>query len=54
MSSWANEYRPSSHQLTYRTGKHVVANLYCMACDTLLGWMYISAPNGHEKYKEGM
>lgn len=42
-----------SYQLTHRTGKHVVANLYCMGCNALLGWMYISAPNGHEKYKEG-
>ena len=39
--------------LTRRTGKHVVANLYCISCNGLLGWMYISAPNGHEKYKEG-
>jgi hypothetical protein len=39
--------------LTFRTGKHVVANLFCVGCDALLGWMYISAPNGHEKYKEG-
>jgi hypothetical protein len=45
--------RPSI-RLTFRTGKHVVANLYCAGCNALLGWMYISAPNGHEKYKEGI
>lgn len=46
--------QPRAIILKIRTGKHVVADLYCVRCDTLLGWMYISAPNGHEKYKEGI
>ncbi|RSH78952.1 uncharacterized protein EHS24_001875 [Apiotrichum porosum] len=35
------------------TGKHTVADLHCAACNAELGWMYIKAPNGEQRYKEG-
>lgn len=40
-------------KLTDRTGKHTVADLQCAACGGDLGWMYIKAPNGDQRYKEG-
>jgi len=54
MSVFRSHTRPEPFELISRTGQHVVADLFCVSCDTLLGWMYISAPNGHEKYKEGV
>lgn len=39
--------------LTCRTGKHTVADLHCASCDAEVGWMYIKAPNGEQRYKEG-
>ncbi|RXK38792.1 hypothetical protein M231_03968 [Tremella mesenterica] len=38
---------------TVITGTHTVADLLCSSCDTSLGWMYIKAPNGDQRYKEG-
>ncbi|WVN91156.1 uncharacterized protein L203_106410 [Cryptococcus depauperatus CBS 7841] len=35
------------------TGTHTVADLQCANCDASLGWMYIKAPNGEQRYKEG-
>jgi len=35
------------------TGMHTVADLHCASCDSALGWMYIKAPNGEQRYKEG-
>ncbi|WWD20983.1 hypothetical protein CI109_105463 [Kwoniella shandongensis] len=35
------------------TGLHTVADLHCASCNTSLGWMYIKAPNGDQRYKEG-
>ncbi|KAK8843478.1 hypothetical protein IAR55_007137 [Kwoniella newhampshirensis] len=35
------------------TGTHTVADLHCASCNTSLGWMYIKAPNGEQRYKEG-
>lgn len=36
-----------------RTGTHTVADLLCAGCNAPLGWMYIKAPNGEQRYKEG-
>lgn len=36
-----------------RTGTHTVADLHCASCRAALGWMYIKAPNGEQRYKEG-
>ena len=35
------------------TGLHVVADIYCNACDTRLGWKYVEAFEENQKYKEG-
>ncbi|AFR95907.2 hypothetical protein C343_04010 [Cryptococcus neoformans C23] len=35
------------------TGTHTVADLLCASCKESLGWMYIKAPNGDQRYKEG-
>ena len=35
------------------TGLHVVADIYCNACDTRLGWKYVEAFEESQKYKEG-
>ncbi|WVO22782.1 uncharacterized protein IAS62_004120 [Cryptococcus decagattii] len=35
------------------TGTHTVADLLCASCKGSLGWMYIKAPNGDQRYKEG-
>lgn len=32
---------------------HTVADLLCASCNVSLGWMYIKAPNGEQRYKEG-
>ena len=35
------------------TGLHVVADIYCNACETRLGWKYLEAFEESQKYKEG-
>ena len=35
------------------TGLHVVADIYCNACETRLGWKYVEAFEESQKYKEG-
>ena len=35
------------------TGLHVVADIYCNACDTRVGWKYVEAFEESQKYKEG-
>uniref|UniRef100_A0A7S0PYG5 Protein yippee-like n=2 Tax=Coccolithus braarudii TaxID=221442 RepID=A0A7S0PYG5_9EUKA len=35
------------------TGLHVVADIFCNACDTRLGWKYVEAFEENQKYKEG-
>ena len=35
------------------TGKHVVADVYCVYCCNLIGWTYLKAAEKDQKYKEG-
>uniref|UniRef100_A0A0X3NQN8 Protein yippee-like 3 n=1 Tax=Schistocephalus solidus TaxID=70667 RepID=A0A0X3NQN8_SCHSO len=35
------------------TGHHRVADIYCICCDTLLGWKYEKAFEPSQRYKEG-
>lgn len=35
------------------TGAHAVADIYCVCCDTTLGWKYVQAYVPAQKYKEG-
>ncbi|WVR09236.1 hypothetical protein IAU60_006300 [Kwoniella sp. DSM 27419] len=34
------------------TGTHTCADLLCASCGTCLGWKYLVAPSGEQKYKE--
>ncbi|KAF3439826.1 hypothetical protein FNV43_RR18104 [Rhamnella rubrinervis] len=35
------------------TGMHTVSYIYCKDCGELLGWKYVRAFDGSQKYKEG-
>ena len=35
------------------TGLHTVADIYCVSCETRLGWKYVEAFEPSQKYKEG-
>ncbi|KDQ21711.1 hypothetical protein BOTBODRAFT_26141 [Botryobasidium botryosum FD-172 SS1] len=35
------------------TGLHTVADIYCIGCDSNLGWTYLKAHESSQKYKEG-
>lgn len=43
--------RPENRQLV--TGQHVVADIWCLICDTKLGWKYVDAKEQTQKYKVG-
>lgn len=38
---------------TMTTGRHVVRDISCRQCRTVVGWKYERAYEGSEKYKEG-
>ncbi len=35
------------------TGVHTVADIFCVNCQTRLGWTYLKASEPSQKYKEG-
>lgn len=37
----------------FTTGRHVVSDIFCACCNSLLGWKYIVAFEATQKYKEG-
>ena len=47
------------HECVFKTGKHVIADLFCQHCDTTLskrtvvGWKYLKTGVRSQKYKEG-
>ena len=43
----------TSSALTLTLATQVVADIYCNACDTRLGWKYVEAFEESQKYKEG-
>jgi hypothetical protein len=43
--------RPENRQLV--TGQHVVADIWCVICNTKLGWKYVDAREPAQKYKVG-
>jgi hypothetical protein len=43
--------RPVPRQLV--TGAHMVSDITCVICGTVLGWKYVSAEEEAQKYKEG-
>lgn len=44
---------PLEYSAHASTGRHTVADLHCASCDAEVGWMYIKAPTGDQRYKEG-
>ena len=42
---------PEEREMT--TGRHVVRDLFCVSCRSLIGWKYEMAFEHQEKYKEG-
>ena len=44
---------PNPLTLTLTLATQVVADIYCNACDTRLGWKYVEAFEESQKYKEG-
>eukprot|EP00752_Nemacystus_decipiens_P010814 g9619.t1 len=42
-----------SDERTLRTGRHTCQDVYCVTCDTMVGWEYIWAFDQELKYKEG-
>jgi hypothetical protein len=38
----------------YRTGQHIVSDVFCAECNSKLGWYYVRAEEEAQKYKEGM
>jgi len=43
--------RPVNRQLV--TGAHVVADISCMICGTVIGWKYVDANEAGQRYKIG-
>ncbi|KXX79490.1 Protein yippee-like [Madurella mycetomatis] len=43
--------RPEDRQLV--TGPHVVADISCVGCGTVVGWKYVDAKDAAQKYKVG-
>lgn len=36
-----------------RTGVHIVSDVFCIGCNERVGWYYVKASDGSQKYKEG-
>ncbi|GFZ51472.1 hypothetical protein JCM24511_09239 [Saitozyma sp. JCM 24511] len=53
MNSTINTALGKREERKLLTGMHTVADLMCASCGSPLGWMYIRAPNGEQRYKEG-
>ncbi|KAK4686287.1 hypothetical protein P7C73_g3838, partial [Tremellales sp. Uapishka_1] len=53
MNSTINTALGKREERKLLTGTHTVADLNCASCASSLGWMYIKAPNGEQRYKEG-
>ncbi len=53
MNSVLNIYSGPSERRILMTGVHVVADIYCVSCHSLLGWKYEEAAEKSEKYKVG-
>jgi hypothetical protein len=42
-----------SQERDMTTGAHIVRDIFCLNCQRLLGWQYITAHQEPQKYKEG-
>jgi hypothetical protein len=52
-SACVNVIRGESEDRVLTTGLHTVCDIYCIQCQTNVGWYYISAYETSQKYKEG-
>ncbi|ORY34683.1 putative yippee-like protein [Naematelia encephala] len=48
-----NVYTGEAEEREMRTGKHVVRDVFCQVCHSVLGWKYDLAYEPEQKYKEG-
>ncbi|KAI8341383.1 Yippee/Mis18 [Chlamydoabsidia padenii] len=48
-----NINKGEAEERSMTTGVHVVQNISCCQCKTVLGWAYIKAYDDENKYKEG-
>lgn len=48
-----NIFKGPESEKDMMTGKHVVCDIYCVGCKTIVGWTYIKAFQEDQKYKEG-
>ena len=51
MESAVNVYIGPKEERRLLTGKHEVADIFCIDCHSLLGWKYISASEQAQQYK---
>ena len=52
MESAVNVYMGPKEERRLLTGRHEVADIFCIDCHSLVGWKYISASDESQKYKE--
>ncbi|ORX58879.1 yippee-like protein, partial [Hesseltinella vesiculosa] len=52
-SSVVNVVAGEAKERTMTTGVHVVQDISCCRCKTVLGWTYVKAFDHENKYKEG-
>jgi Fe-S-cluster-containing dehydrogenase component len=52
-TSVVNIHEDSPVERNMTTGRHVVRDITCRQCDTIVGWKYDKAYESQEKYKEG-
>ena len=53
---YSKAYNLKIHDSTTRimtTGLHVVQDVECISCQSILGWKYVKAYDADQKYKEG-
>ncbi|KAI8895469.1 Yippee/Mis18 [Globomyces pollinis-pini] len=48
-----NTYSGKAEERRMLTGLHVVRDVYCNGCQSILGWKYDKAYESSQKYKEG-
>mmetsp|Transcript_4260 Transcript_4260/g.11905 ORF Transcript_4260/g.11905 Transcript_4260/m.11905 type:complete len:114 (+) Transcript_4260:67-408(+) len=48
-----NTYLGEEEDRLLITGLHTVCDVYCMCCDSVLGWQYLKAFESSQRYKEG-
>jgi hypothetical protein len=52
-SDVVNAITSNTTERRYTTGKHIVSDVSCQRCESVIGWKYDKAFENSEKYKEG-